>query len=73
MKEYCKNLVVCRRKLLLQIYGEVPPKVIPPHSCCDICQMKCDCGNCPIHELFEGLLIKEDEIKNSFSSEDDEQ
>ena len=52
------------------IYGEVPPKVIPPHSCCDIGQMKCNCGNCPIHELFESLSIEEDEIENSFVDED---
>lgn len=70
MKEYCTNSVVCRRKLLLRIYGEAPPKVMPPHSCCDICQIKCDCGDCPIDEFFQGLSIEEDEIENSFGDED---
>lgn len=43
MKEYCKNHVICRRKLLLEEFGKLPSKIEPAHLCCDICQKLCQC------------------------------
>ena len=46
MKEYAKNKVICRRRLLLSNFGAENIDMQPKHLCCDICQIKCTCcGN----------------------------
>ena len=43
VKEYAKNKVICRRRLLLSNFSAENIDMQPKHLCCDICQIKCAC------------------------------
>lgn len=45
VKEYCKNTQMCRRKLLIDVYGCQFSPITPKHRCCDICEKDCDCDD----------------------------
>ena len=49
MKEYVKNVDVCRRKLLMKPFSEEFNKSVIGHNCCDICATSCACActDCP--------------------------
>ena len=49
MKEYAKNVDVCRRKLLMKPFSEEFSKSAIGHNYCDICSTSCSCTctNCP--------------------------
>ena len=40
VKEYTKNKVICRQRLLLSIFGAENIDMQPEHLCCDICKIK---------------------------------
>ena len=44
VKEYAKNKVICKRRLLLSDFGAENIDMQPKHLCCDICQIKCTCS-----------------------------
>ena len=47
MRNYCKNMMDCRRKLLISDFTDeevVSPCVI--HQCCDVCALVCACDEC---------------------------
>ena len=43
VKEYGKNKVIYRRRLLLPSFGAEDIDMQPKHLCCDICKIKCTC------------------------------
>ena len=44
MRRYCRN-EGCRREFLMDHFGHSSDNS-RPHSCCDNCKVKCDCGSC---------------------------
>lgn len=46
--DYCTNKLTCRRTLLFQDFQECSFKS-RGCKCCDICQLRCDCGQCDAH------------------------
>lgn len=48
MQSYCTNSKVCRRKLLFHDFDGFSEIKFPCKSClcCDVCQVKCECGSC---------------------------
>ena len=52
MQEYSTNKAECRRRLLFRDFDQSADISNQGCACCDICQLKCKCGNCSIQELF---------------------
>ena len=54
MKNYSKNVVKCRRKILLNEFGESKYDVLKLHECCDVCEKYCNCDQslCSSTERF---------------------
>ena len=48
MKEYCKNSIICRRKVLMSSFSGDIEYPSHQHLCCDICTIRC-CCNCTCH------------------------
>ena len=48
MKEYCKNSIICRRKVLMSSFTGDIEYPSHQHLCCDICTIRC-CCNCTCH------------------------
>ena len=47
MQVYCRNSIICRRKLLMSEFtAETIEQPSPLHNCCDICQQRCPCEAC---------------------------
>ena len=65
-KEYAKNKVTCRRKLLLLGFNLSSNKFVGLlHLCCDICQIKCVCcGNSCHYESNIKLAVNIDETRS---------
>lgn len=65
MKSYCKNKSICRRKLLLNEFGETPTLLNPMHLCCDICSSNCKCkdicNNNMFFDVFYEIYFDKDE------------
>ena len=81
MREYVKNEVICRRKILLKIFGKQNKPSPVGHICCDICKSSCICGSCSVRssELFPSLQVyinrspsKDTDSSSSDSSTDSE-
>ena len=66
VKEYAKNKVTGRRKLLLSIFNSSSNKFVASlHMCRDICQMKCVCcGNSCHYESNIKLAVNIDQTKS---------
>ena len=66
VKEYAKNKVTCRRKLLSSSFNSSSKKFVASlHLCCDICQMKCVCcGNSCPYESNIKLAVNIDQAKS---------
>lgn len=57
MKNYCKNVSLCRRKLLMKEFTQDSIECLEPlHVCCDVCAVNCTCDTC-----FESILLSEEE------------
>ena len=47
MQVYCRNSIICRRKLLMSEFtAETIEQPSPLHNCCDVCQQRCPCEAC---------------------------
>ena len=66
VKEYAKNKVISRRKLLLSSFNSSSNKFVASlHLCCDICQVKCVCcGNSCHYESNIKLAVNIDQAKS---------
>lgn len=42
------TLTACRRKFLTDHFGFALEQNMPPNTCCDICELKCECDKCII-------------------------
>lgn len=67
MKDYVLNKELCRRKILLQEFGEIPSNMIPNYNCCDICEKECD--EFDVFSDDKWWLLKEVKTKTSFSDD----
>ena len=65
VKEYAKNKVTCRQKLLLSSFNSSSNTFVAPlHFCCDICQVKClCCGNSCHYESSIKLGVNIDQTR----------
>ena len=66
VKEYAKNKVTCRQKLLLSSFNSSSNTFVAPlHFCCDICQVKClCCGNSCHYESSIKLGVNIDQTRS---------
>ena len=60
VKDYTKNTELCRRSMLLKIFGALENSIAPLHQCCDVCQSSCDCGSCPPIHKFQNIQLMEE-------------
>ncbi|KAL4236115.1 hypothetical protein ACF0H5_004501 [Mactra antiquata] len=72
---YCRNSDQCRRKVLLENYVDINYSNVVGHKCCDLCAMKCLCGETDCHSSIYNhsafLLIDSAPDSDDESSDDD--
>ena len=49
MKKYCENVTNCRRRLLFEDFVDCQSSDFKGCLCCDVCQIKCKCGQCAVN------------------------
>ncbi|XP_062573615.1 uncharacterized protein LOC134235496 [Saccostrea cucullata] len=60
VKQFCA-LKTCRRKFLTDHFGFSYEQNMTPHTCCDVCELKCQCDNC--------IVAIADKIENDVAME----
>ena len=66
MLAFIRNNGTCRREQICMFYGVQRPEIIS-HLCCDLCQIDCQCENCPelTHPAIQWELHSSDEEEAS--------
>lgn len=63
VKRFC-TLTTCRRKFLTDHFGFAFEQNMPSHTCCDICELKCECDKCIIaflNKIEDNVVMKSPE------------
>ena len=61
MSDYCSNSSRCRRDMIMSEFtdGATIARPSPCHLCCDICDKRCDCGECTSASFVSPAVLAE--------------
>ena len=60
MREFLANREQqCQRQLLLEQFASTRSAASTTHKCCDICEARCSCGACSLHEGITSVSTSE--------------